>query len=107
MCDKLKKLDVFFSENVHLTIDKQIYFKTTTGAIATILLIIGVLSYGTLGMISVVKMDISSLSKEKQYVAPNSGNGFNPGELGFDMAFGLENTDVINSFVHWPVDYIQ
>jgi hypothetical protein len=107
MCDKLKKLDFFFSQNVHLTIDKNVYFKTATGAIATIFLITGVLSYATAGIISLKNMDITSLSKEKRYLAPNSNQGFNPGELGFEMAFGLANTEVDHRFVHWQVNYMR
>jgi hypothetical protein len=107
MCNRLKKLDFFFSQNVNLTIEKNIYFKTASGAIATLFLLITVLSYASVGLIRVASSDIVSLSKEKRYLSPGNGDGFNPGIVGFDMMFGFARSDPDGRFGHWRVNYVN
>jgi hypothetical protein len=45
MCERFKKLDVFFHQDIKLTYDKSVTFKSITGAISSIIIVAGIGAY--------------------------------------------------------------
>jgi len=45
MCDRFKKLDIFFNQDIKLTYEKSVFVRSVSGAVSSILIILGVLAY--------------------------------------------------------------
>ena len=106
MCKRIKKLDLLFSQKIHLTYERSIHFKTVTGGVFTLLLVVILSSYTLNGLISVIGREVTSLSKEKRYLwnSDDHDKGFSlgGGHTEFNMAFGFEN-ELDPTYGHWEV----
>ena len=105
MCERVKRLDVFFHQNVLLTYNKSFYIRTVAGATATILLVMGLITFAGQNYLSVWNEDIISLTNYERKVPIDVG--MNPGSMGFEIAFGLNERDLDPRIGEWSMHYIQ
>lgn len=76
MCQKLKRLDIGFTQQVKLTHQNKAYFQSVYGAIPSLVLLIAVISYSVNGFLFIGTVE--AISKELEYVRTSTGSTFNP-----------------------------
>ena len=88
MKEKFKNLD-FYGEGIHLTYKGVNKYKTSPGAVTSLIVIIVLTAYAGYKCYNLVNKINPNVSKQSFIRGLSKDPSFKPGEYGFDLAFGI------------------